>query len=217
MTVARPHRNHTGFRISKKLLYGKSDMPLRLLLLSHAATPAMRSGRFPADDELDARGMEATQAWRARIQAIHSTAIFRSPALCAEQSATTLGLTAAPIQALAEADYGRWRGQELSDLAASEPDALSLWLSDPALAPHGGESFSAVKNRVGAWMDSLNTREGTIVALTHASVVRAAIVHALGVPTNLHARIEIGPLSLVEVKCSARGWTWMAAQPEVNI
>lgn len=186
-------------------------MHLRLFLLSHAATPAMRRGDFPADDALDARGIDATRLWSERVRALRADATYRSPDVCVAQTADLLGLPAQVAPALAEADYGRWRQQSLADIADSEPAALATWLGEPDAAPHGGESFGAVTQRVGGWMDSLPEQSGAVVALTHASVIRAAILHALGAPVGAHARIEIAPLSLVELRRSARGWSWMAA------
>ncbi|MFM0730020.1 histidine phosphatase family protein [Paraburkholderia sediminicola] len=50
-----------------------------------------------------------------------------------------------------------------------------------------------------------------VVAVTHASVIRAAIVHALGASPAVFPRIEIAPLSMVELRRSRRGWTWWPA------
>lgn len=50
-----------------------------------------------------------------------------------------------------------------------------------------------------------------VVAVTHAPVIRAAIVHALGVSPAVFSRIEIAPLSIVELRRSRRGWTWWPA------
>lgn len=189
-------------------------MPLRIFLISHAATAAMRSGRFPADDALDQRGMEATQTWRSRVDAMPATTAFRSAASCVGDTARLLNVEATIAPALNETDYGRWAGQRLADIAATEPDALATWLSDPQAAPHGGVSFEAMARRVGAWLDDLPDTPATIIALTHASVARAAIIHALGAPLAAHSRIEIAPLTMVELRRSARGWHWIANVPE---
>ena len=47
--------------------------------------------------------------------------------------------------------------------------------------------------RVAAWMDALG--DGRFVIVTHAAVVRAAIVHALGAPPHAGLRIDLAPLS----------------------
>jgi broad specificity phosphatase PhoE len=195
-------------------------MPTRLLLISHAATAAMRSGRFPADDALntlDERAMTAAAALRERLPAMESDAtILCGPALCARETARALGLNAQVADALADMDYGRWRGMRLAEIGAAEPAALVAWSSDPDAAPHGGESFNAVLARVGAWLDRLGDIDapvtGSVIAVTHAPAIRAAIMHAIGATPRSFSRIEVAPLSVVELRHSKRGWTWWPAQ-----
>jgi broad specificity phosphatase PhoE len=184
-------------------------MPLRLLLLSHAATAAMRRGAFPDDDPLDERGFAAAQAWRGHLPASPDAAIFSSPASCARETARALDLPARVAAELADIDHGRWRGQRLADIAADEAQALAAWLGDPDAAPHGGESFAAAASRVGAWLDGLDGALETVVAVTHAAIVRAAVIHALRAPPASFLHIEIAPLAVVELRRSDRGWVWL--------
>jgi broad specificity phosphatase PhoE len=202
-------------------------MDTRLLLISHASTAAMRAGRFPADDPLDARGLAEAAAARARLSIPDDAAVFVSPAVCACDTASALRLGAAALgrgasvdEGLADMDYGLWHGRRLADLAVEAPHDLAAWTHDPDAAAHGGESFSQLVKRVGQWLDALNDvlSEGVIpgntqnvVAVTHAPVIRAAIVHALGASPAVFARIEIAPLSMVELRRSRRGWTWWPA------
>ncbi|MFM0262785.1 histidine phosphatase family protein [Paraburkholderia sediminicola] len=202
-------------------------MDTRLLLISHAATAAMRAGRFPADDPLDARGLAEAAAARARLSIPDDAAVFVSPAACARETASALGLGAAALgqgasvnEGLADMDYGLWRGRRLADLAIEASHDLAAWTHDPDAAAHGGESFSQLVKRVGQWLDALNDAlsEGVItgntqnvVAVTHAPVIRAAIVHALGASPAVFPRIEIAPLSMVELRRSRRGRTWWPA------
>lgn len=199
-------------------------MSTRLLLISHAATAAMRSGTFPAEDPLDARGVaeaeEAAVAWREKLSLNADAVAFASPAACARNTARALGLAPNIAQALAEMDHGRWRGLRLADVAVDEPDALVAWGRDPNAAAHGGELFSSVLTRVGVWLDALEgevreSREetGVIFAVTHASIVRAAIMHTLNAPSGSFSHIEIPPLSVVELQHSARGWRWWPTRP----
>ncbi|MBW9107538.1 histidine phosphatase family protein [Paraburkholderia phenoliruptrix] len=203
-------------------------MNLRLLLISHAATAAMRAGRFPADDPLDARALEEVQAARSRLPIADDATAFVSPALCARETSRALGLAARTDAALADIDYGNWRGRRLSELAKHAPDALAAWTRDPDAVPHGGESFAQVVKRIGNWLDALavhvpldshdephvtadNASVGkrAVVAVTHAPVIRAAIVHVLGASPEIFSSIEIAPLAAVEMRHSRqRGWTW---------
>ena len=182
-------------------------MDTRVLLISHAATPAMRQGRFPADDPLDARGMADAEASRERLPSIDAAVTLSSPAACARETAQALGLTARVAPELSEMNYGQWRGRRLAELAEEAPRELAAWSRDPGAAPHGGESFVQTLARVGGWLDSLG-ETASMIAITHASVIRAALIHALDAPPASFARIEVAPLSVVEIRRSARGWAW---------
>lgn len=193
-------------------------MDIRLLLISHASTAAMRAARFPADDPLDARGLAETAAARARLSIPDDTAVFVSPAACARDTASALGLSATVQQGLADVDYGLWHGRRLADLALEAPQDLSAWTHDPDATAHGGESFSQLVKRVGRWLDTLDDASSeesrktqNVIAVTHAPVIRAAIVYALGASPAVFSRIEIAPLSTVELRRSRRGWTWWPA------
>lgn len=201
-------------------------MAIRLLLVSHAATAAMRAARFPADDALDSRGLGDIELARERLvhaladaladaeAEVEASAVsFVSPARCARETARALGLTPSIVDALADVDYGSWRGLKLAEVAAATPQALASWTQDPDARPPGGESFSELVQRVGTWLDALTANDTPrAIAVTHAWVMRAAIVHALGVPSSGFARIEIAPLSVVELRRTVRGWTWWPAQ-----
>lgn len=218
-------------------------MDTRLLLVSHASTAAMRAGRFPADDPLDARGLAEASAARARLSIPDVVAAFVSPAVCARETASALGLVATVHKGLADRDYGRWHGRRLADLAVEAPQDLAAWTHDPDAAAPDGESFSQLVKRVGQWLDAMseeisrltgdaalsdamggamdaapskatsgaprNRRD--VVTVTHAPVIRAAIVHALGASPAVFPRIEVAPLSVVELRCARRGWTWWPA------
>jgi broad specificity phosphatase PhoE len=186
-------------------------MDTRVLLVSHAATPAMRQGRFPADDPLDARGIADAMAWRERMPPVKEAVAFSSPAACARDTAQSLGLKALVAPGLADMDYGQWRGRRLAEVAEDAPHELATWSRDPSAASHGGESFVQVLARVSGWLDSLN-ETASVVAVTHAPVIRAALIHALNAPPASFSRIEIAPLSVIELRRSARGWAWWPTQ-----
>src|SRR3954463_8428708 len=116
----------------------------RLTLVSHAMTDAMSAGRFPTDEPLNALG---------RRQVIPSIdwGTTESTAMCGPeqrcvQTAELLGLRATIEPRLADLDCGRWRGDVLGGV---DPADLAVWLTEPARAPHGGESVLGLMNRVG--------------------------------------------------------------------
>ena len=131
---------------------------------------------------------------------------WTSPALRARQTAAALGLDAAVEPALGDLDFGRWAGRTLAEVEAAEPLALAAWLADPATAPHGGEDFSSLRARVGAWLDQRRGETGRLVAVTHAAVIRAAVIHAIEATARSFGHIDVAPLSLTELTCTAGRW-----------
>jgi broad specificity phosphatase PhoE len=197
-------------------------MQTRLWLISHASTAAQRSATFAdANEPLDARGLAEANAFAQRPRfafgGVDEVRVLTSPAACARDTARALGLDAAVATELADTDYGEWQRMRVADIATQAPQALEAWLRDPAAAPPRGESFEAVLARVGAWLDALagNDRSGrTVVAITHAAVLRAALIHVLHAPPAAFTQIEIAPLTTIGLRSSKRGWTWWPHAPD---
>jgi broad specificity phosphatase PhoE len=185
-------------------------MQTRVLMISHAATRAMRTGRFPSDDALESRDVEAARAFGAqRLADLAGHAGLRvvtSPARCARETAVAMGFEPQDAPALADLAFGRWQGRSIKDVVGEDERAFGDWIKSPSLAPHGGESFRDVAERVADWLDSAG--DGTVIAVTHAVVMRAALVRVLDMPLGAFARIEIPPLSLVDLRRSSRGWSY---------
>lgn len=188
-----------------------SQQPARALLIAHAATRAMRTGTFPDDDALDAHALARLADVRARLPCPSGATALCGPARCARQTAAALALPAAIVPALADCDYGAWRGKRLADIARDAPAQLHAWLTDPAASPHGGESFDAVRRRVAAWLDRLPA--GDVVAITSAAVIRAALAHAAGAAPESAWRADVAPLSMVELARDVHGWSVVSGFP----
>jgi broad specificity phosphatase PhoE len=163
---------------------------------------------FPDYDALDEAGIAATEAAAGRLK--RASRVLVSPRQCARQTASTLGLVAEEEPALGECDYGRWRGRALEEIAAEEPDAIGRWMQDPEAAPHGGESIAQLVRRIGAWLDVGNL-EGRILAITHASIIKAAVIHVLDAPVTSFWRIDVPPLSSVNLTHDGRRWALRAS------
>ncbi|WP_395683104.1 histidine phosphatase family protein [Inquilinus sp.] len=184
-------------------------MPTRLTLICHGATAATRSGAFPADEPLEERALARTTELRPVIR--RADRAWTSPALRARQTAAALGLDAVDEAALRDVDAGRWAGRRLEEVQAAEPQGVIAWLSDPDAAPHGGEALSALLTRVEAWLDARAGDGGPGIAVTHAAVIRAAILQALEAPASSFWRIDIAPLSVTELSHDGRRWAWRAS------
>ncbi|MGP3923279.1 histidine phosphatase family protein [Streptomyces sp. 8N616] len=173
--------------------------------MAPASSAALREARFDDDGSLDDRGLQDARAAAASLAAA-TWRQYRGPSTRCRQTAEALGLDAEPEPALRDCDMGRWRGRALADLAAAEPEGLAAWTSDPAAAPHGGESVLELCGRIAAWLDDLPADAGRTVAIAEPAVVRAAILHALSAPPQSFWRIDVPPLSATRLVGRTGRW-----------
>ncbi|MCV7441388.1 histidine phosphatase family protein [Mycobacterium paraense] len=176
---------------------------VRLTLVSHAMTDAMAAGRFPVDEPLNQIGRrQVKKAGRLDVQ--QDARLFAGPELRARETAQLLGLHAATEPRLADLQCGGWCGQTLR---AVGPADLETWLTDPAGAPHGGESIVDLIRRVAGWLETLAGDTAPVVAVTHPAVIRAAILHSLDAPPKSFWGIDIAPVSRTVLHHRNGRWT----------
>ncbi|SPM34232.1 Broad specificity phosphatase PhoE, partial [Mycobacterium rhizamassiliense] len=176
---------------------------VRLTLVSHAMTDAMAAGRFPADEPLNDLGLRQVET-AVRPNAAAAARQFTGPERRARQTAQLLGLQPITEPLLADLDCGRWRG---SALDAVDPAELRQWLTEPASAPHGGESVVDILERVEGWLESLTDNALRTVAVTHPAVIRAAILVALKAAPQSFWRIDVKPVSPVALHFRGNRWS----------
>jgi broad specificity phosphatase PhoE len=179
-------------------------MPGRLTLICHGATAATRAAAFPLDEPLEDGGAEQARMLSPTLRRWDRA--VTSPALGARQTAEALSLNACVHPALRDCDYGLWRGRKLADIQAAHPAEVAAWLSDPEAAPHGGESLLALMQRVSDWVADRLQDDGHMIAVTHAAVVRAAVVGVLAAPPQSFWRIDVAPMSVVDLRSDKRRW-----------
>ena len=183
-------------------------MTTRLHLLSSASSSSVSSIAFPTDEPLDTRGRESLCRLSGSLPSCDI--VLRSPALGAAQTAESLALDARAEPLLRDCDFGRWVGRSLAEVQAQAPEAVADWLENSRAAPHGGESFADVMRRVGGWMDGLLTGSSSVLAITHPSVIRAAIAHALGAGPETFRHIDVAPLTRTKLSGGGGRWTLVA-------
>ncbi|WP_326800163.1 histidine phosphatase family protein [Streptomyces sp. NBC_01808] len=206
------------------------------MLVTPAVNAELRHAVFGADEPLDAAGRRAAERAGAHAGAslrTHTPA-YAAPSVRCRQTADALGLAAEPEAELADWDVGRWRGRGLEELTAAEGEAVRAWLTDPAAAPHGGESLLQLRGRVGVWLDGLTGPAGTggtestdstnntdstptpthrVVAVAEPAAVRAAVVHALDLPSAAFWRLDVPPLTRTELTGRAGRWNLRCGIP----
>ncbi len=94
---------------------------------------------------------------------------------------------------LAPWDLGTWTGRPWHELD------LASWRADPSYDAHGGESLIALFARVSALLDEWHTAAGRVAVVTHAAVIKAAVVHALRAPIEAMWHLDVAPASLTEL------------------
>ncbi|MFF4569666.1 histidine phosphatase family protein [Streptomyces sp. NPDC001410] len=135
----------------------------------------------------------------------HGAAV-RAPSIRCSQITDALGLVAVSEPALRDLDLGRWCGRTVDDIAATEPDGFTSWLTDPDAAPHGGESVRRLCRRTADWLSTVAPDSGHTVAITEAAVIRAALIHALAAPARAFWHLAVPPLSAVSL--TRQGGCW---------
>ena len=181
--------------------HGETDANARGLALGRADPPLTGRGLVQAQ-RLAARFATpagATGATGGSAIGMNPAAVVRtSPLQRARQTADAiagaLGLGVVVDDRLVEMDYGEWDGLSFSEIPA---DALARWHADPSLVPPGGESLDAVGARMADFCEELIT--GSVIAVSHVSPIKAAVVWALGTGQELAWRMFLDLASVTRI------------------
>lgn len=213
--MARPFRNFTGFlpvrcgchhKLVREIVNVKQTvMSARLTLVSHAPTAAVRAAAFPLDESIDEKGRRDASVLAGDLPSF--VVAWTSPAKRAVETSAALNLSAKIDPLLRDMDLGRWAGRTFSDIEANEPQEMLRWLSDLSASPHGGESVERLLVRVANWLSTVGQHRGRVAAVTHPAIIRAAIVVAIEANPISFWRIDIAPLSVVELGSNGTRWT----------
>lgn len=183
------------------------------MFVRHGQTPttgAVLPGRTPGL-HLSEKGVEQVAAAAGRIaEVVPVAAVYASPMERTRE-------TAAPIaratkrrvrihKGLVECDFGSWTGRKLSELRK-----LAQWKTvqrhPSGFRFPGGESFPEMQTRmVGAVRELVDGHSGeTIVVVSHADTIKAALTDALGSHLDQFQRIVVSPCSISTVVYGPEG------------
>ena len=187
---------------------GQSGSPTRLLLLRHGQTVLSIDRRYSGhgDPELTTVGRAQAAGAAARLATFPEiTAVLTSPLRRALQTAESVAqTTGAPLEVrdgLIETDFGEWEGLTFVEARERDPELHAKWLGAEDVAPPGGESFAAVRERVRAELASIvEAHEGeTLVLVTHVTPIKMILRQALGGSAEILYRLHLDLACLSEV------------------
>jgi probable phosphoglycerate mutase len=176
-----------------------------ILLVRHGATATTGSilpGRAP--------GLHLAESGRAQAERVAKrlaeltkkpSALYTSPLERARETsapiAKSLGLRPLVARGLLECDFGAWTGKKLAVLA-KKPEWRTVQSSPSTFRFPEGESFAEMQLRMWSTLEQLATKHPgkTIVVVSHADPIKAAVTYAQGVPLDLFQRTVISTCSV---------------------
>lgn len=182
-----------------------------VLLVRHGTTPTTGSvlpGRAPGLHLADT-GTAQAEAAAARIAALQNgsrgiAAVYASPLERTQETARpiarALGLRVRRERGLLECDFGEWTGRSLGELRKL-PEWQAVQRNPSGFRFPRGESFTEMQVRMSSTLERLRSAHPgeTVVAVSHADPIKAALAHALGTHLDLFQRIVVSPCSVSAV------------------
>jgi broad specificity phosphatase PhoE len=193
-------------------------------LIRHGHTEATEQGMLYTDPEVALTESGRHQAAKAAQWLINEKpeVLLSSTSKRVWASAEIIGeaikLAPRAVQDLNEWNVGSWDGRKYIDIKAADPELYKAWSLDPIKnRPPGGESVADVVERVEMKLQQLIAEhQGKKIALvSHAGIIRALIVRALGMPVENFWRVNIPTGSITKIDFSANFATMqmMAVRP----
>jgi probable phosphomutase (TIGR03848 family) len=179
-----------------------------ILLVRHgttATTGKILPGRAPGL-HLSEKGQAQAGAVAARLGELTKkpVAIYSSPLERTKETAAPLAsalhLKTQIDRGLLECDFGAWTGKRLATLS-KRAEWRSVQNSPSSFRFPDGESFSEMQLRIWSTLERLAAkhRNRTLVAVSHADPIKAAVTYAQGVPLDLFQRTVISPCSITAI------------------
>mgnify|MGYP003526170574 CR=1 FL=1 len=194
-----------------------------VLLVRHGQTPTTGTvlpGRAKGLHLSDA-GREQATAAAGRIATLVDgsrsvAAVYASPLERTRETAAPIGRAVGQRvqveRGLLECDFGDWTGAKLNELR-KHPEWSVIQNHPSSFTFPGGESFSAMHTRITTTLRTLAGRHRgeTIVAVSHADPIKAALADASGAHLDAFQRFVVSPCSVSAIAYDASGSTILLA------
>ena len=175
-----------------------------LYLVRHGRTEANAGGRLQGRIDLPIDEVGRSQAAALTSVVTDVDRLICSPSLRARQTAAVFGMEPELDERWLEMDYGEYDGMPLGDVPRDE---WSRWISDLDFLPPGGESLRQMGERIYAACEELveEARTRSVVVVTHATPIKAAMAWALGVDVGITWRSHVDQASVTKILIRERG------------
>ena len=184
-----------------------------ILFVRHGQTPTTGSvlpGRAPGL-HLSPEGAEQARRVAERVARLDRVkAVYASPMERTVETATPIArackLRVRRSPGLVECDFGRWTGRKLQNLRRRK-EWTTVQRHPSGFRFPGGESFAEMQARALDAVAAIAARHSgeTVVAVSHADVIKAVAAAAAGTPLDLFQRIVISPCSITAIAYHAAG------------
>ncbi len=191
----------------------KTSAATVMLLVRHGQTPTTGTvlpGRAPGL-HLSPQGQAQAEAVAERLATLgRVSAVYASPMERTIETATPIaracGLRVRKNQGLIECDFGRWTGHKLQQLRQRKEWA-TVQNHPSAFRFPGGEAFTEMQARAldATAVIAARHKGQTVVAVSHADVIKAVAAAAAGTPLDLFQRIVVSPCSVTAVVYAPTG------------
>jgi probable phosphoglycerate mutase len=179
---------------------------MRALFIRHGHTDAVGArlvSRLPGS-HLSAEGVSQVGALCELLRRVPIDAVYMSPLERARETAAVIardrGLRPVVCDDINEVEFGEWTGREFKELAR-DPSWRRFNEHRASATVPGGECAETVRQRVVRALTTLHARHagGTVALVSHADVIRAAVLHCAGLSADHWYRFEISPASVTVI------------------
>jgi broad specificity phosphatase PhoE len=188
----------------------------QLLLVRHGATAFNQERRWQGqhDSPLTAEGRAEARALAARVAAAEPEAIYSSDLPRARETAAAIaaltGLDPAFDARWREVDVGEWLGLTPEEVQERHPEGYARWLAG-GTGWEQGESYPEMAARgLAAAQEVAAAHAGAmrpVVCVTHGGVIRAIVMHVLGMPPGSRRILATGSTATItEIDATAPAW-----------
>lgn len=184
-----------------------------VLLVRHGQTPTtgkVLPGRAPGLHLAEAGTAQAHRVAERIAELPKVDAVYASPLERTRETAAPIGKALRQRvlihKGLLECDFGDWTGEQLSALM-KKPEWTTVQRAPSTFRFPDGESFTEMQTRIVSAVDDIRSRHpgGTVVCVSHADPIKAAVAHAMGTHLDLFQRIVISPCSVSAIAYTAHG------------